>query len=218
METELEGPIAPALNLALAYAPASSRGVMGDLFQLETRLSQAVQQASEPIVAQLKLAWWRDRFAEPCANWPAGEPMLARLAGWDADVSALGKSVDGWEALLGEGALSEPLVSEFLDARANAWVIAATAAGSSDHAQAAGLAARQWALADLGEHLASPEDIAAVKASAAELELQRPPLPRPLRPMAVLSALGCRSLSKVRPIMDGAGAMTVAIRVGIFGR
>ena len=47
---------------------------------------------------QLRLAWWRDRLAEPAAIWPRGEPLLALLAAWDSDRAALSGLVDGWEA------------------------------------------------------------------------------------------------------------------------
>ncbi len=47
---------------------------------------------------QLRLAWWRDRLAEPASAWPRGEPLLALLSAWDAERSALVALVDGWEA------------------------------------------------------------------------------------------------------------------------
>ena len=52
---------------------------------------------------QLRLAWWRDRFAQPCAEWPQGEPLLAKLHGWEPERAALSGLVDGWEArIVGE--------------------------------------------------------------------------------------------------------------------
>lgn len=47
---------------------------------------------------QLRLAWWRDRMAEPAADWPRGEPLLGLLVAWDAERAALRALVDGWEA------------------------------------------------------------------------------------------------------------------------
>ena len=128
----------PSLALALAYAPRDARPVFDDLFALDRRLADAVRQASEPIIAQLKLAWWRDRFAQDRSDWPKGEPLLARLAAWDADVSQLASLVDGWEALLAEGPLTEEAITAFGEGRAHAWALAAAALGhpgtpSPDH-------------------------------------------------------------------------------------
>ena len=103
----------PALALALAYAPRDARPVFQDLFALDRRLADAVRQASEPIIAQLKLAWWRDRFAQSPAEWPKGEPLLARLAGWDADISRLGGLVDGWEQIAAAEELTRDVAIAF---------------------------------------------------------------------------------------------------------
>lgn len=47
---------------------------------------------------QLRLAWWRDRLAEPADLWPRGEPLLGLLCAWDGERLALSGLVDGWEA------------------------------------------------------------------------------------------------------------------------
>ena len=47
---------------------------------------------------QLRLAWWRDRLAEPADRWPRGEPLLGILTGWDSERAVLTALVDGREA------------------------------------------------------------------------------------------------------------------------
>jgi phytoene synthase len=74
----------------------------------------------EPVLAQLRLAWWRDRLAEPAENWPRGEPLLAALTCWQGRHGALAGLVDGWEALLGEAPLAAPALMQLVDGRAAA--------------------------------------------------------------------------------------------------
>ena len=215
------GPAAdPSLALALAYAPRDARPVFDDLFALDRRLADAVRQASEPIIAQLKLAWWRDRFAQDRGDWPKGEPLLARLASWDADVSQLASLVDGWEALLAEGPLTDEAITAFGEGHADAWALAAAALGhpgppAPDHA------ALLWSYADLAQHCSTPEDAETVRAVARGQTLldQAPPrLPRALRPFAVLGAQGLRSLRSGRPMMSASGDFLAAVRAGMLGR
>ena len=209
----------PAITLALAYARPESRPVLEDLFALDRRLADAVRQASEPIIAQMKLAWWRDRFAQDRGDWPRGEPLLARLAGWNAEVAQLGTLVDGWEALLHDGPLTDDAILAFGQGHAEAWGLAAHALGQAGAppTEHAGLL---WSFADLAQHCASPEDADRVRAVARSrdiLDSGPPRLPRVLRPLAVLGTLGRRSLCAGRPILSGGGDFLAGVRAGMLG-
>ena len=210
----------PAIALALAYAGRDARGVLEDLFTLDRRLADAVRQASEPIIAQLKLAWWRDRFAQSPEEWPKGEPLLARLGQWDADVSQLGTLVDGWEALLADGPLGEDAIAAFCEGRADAWALAAHGLGHPGP-PAPDRAALLWSHADLAQHCGDPGEAERVRAMAqAQNLLSQPPprLARSLRPLAILGTLGARSLRSGRPILSGPGNFLAAVRTGMLGR
>jgi len=84
--------------LAIAYAPARLRPAWTGLLALDHRLADAARAGRDAIMIQLRLAWWRDRLAEPAAKWPRGEPLLATLGVWDSERPALTALVDGWEA------------------------------------------------------------------------------------------------------------------------
>ena len=95
----------PPANLAVAYTPIEFRPALTLLLQLDARLADIVRNAREPMIAQIKLAWWRDAFAAEPALRPKGEPLLQAL-GACGDVfppSALEDLVSAWELLLGEG-------------------------------------------------------------------------------------------------------------------
>jgi len=167
------------------------------------------------MLAQLKLAWWRDRLAAEPETWPRGEALLARLANW-REPSRLGALTDGWEALLGEPPLDEDALRAFADGRAAALLALAHELGEEAGGVAA--AAAVWALADLAASAAAPD----VGAAAARLLDQAPalePLPRPLRPLSVLAGVTQRAARRggagelYRP-----GSFLAAIRIGLIGR
>ena len=96
----LEASLATEVRLAPAYAAARLRPLQLAAFALDARLAGIVGNAREVLLAQIKLAWLRERLAEPADQRPAGEPLLAALAGWQGSVEPLLTLVDGWEGML----------------------------------------------------------------------------------------------------------------------
>ncbi len=205
----------PPQRLALAYASARSRPSTLAVLALDTRLAQIVRARREPLVAQLRLAWWRDVLGRPSSDWPRGEPLLESLRHW-RDPAPLAALPSGWEALLAED-LDSPAIAEFTDARAQAFAALAGELGTASPADAAA-AARIWALADLAANLsAGAERQRAVDAGRA---LGPPPrLPASLRPLAVLAALGAAALARGGgDLLAGPRSALLALRVGLAGR
>lgn len=181
----------PPLRLAVVYAPARVRGVWSALLLLDHRLSRAVAGASEPLLAQVKLAWWRDRMRTPASQWPQGEPLLAALARFDGERPALEALVDAWEGLIdGEAAVNE--TDRLAQARAGAVAALARISDCPVNGGAIEVLARRWTVPD-----------------AAQAETVR--LPRALRPLVILANL---------PRSSDAGplAMLRIVRLGLFGR
>jgi phytoene synthase len=94
----------PPGNLAVAYTPVAFRPAFTLLLQLDMRFADIVRKAREPMIAQIKLAWWRDAFAAEPALRPKGEPLLQALGacGDTIKFSALEDLVSAWELMLGE--------------------------------------------------------------------------------------------------------------------
>ncbi len=204
----------PAQRLALAYAPRSARPATLALLALDARLAAVLRRRGEPLLAQMRLAWWRDKLGQDKAAWPGGDALLALLGEW-RDPAALVPLIDGWEGLLDE-ALDRPTIDAYASGRGTAFgQLAAQLDADSAAAEACG---RWWALGDLATNLADPVERAAVIEAAAALA-PCPALPRALRPLAVLAALGQRSLARGgMPLLDGVGGALLAVRVGIAGR
>lgn len=224
MQTDLRDDLPLVQRLALSYAPASSREAILTLLALDTRLATILRNRSEAIIAQIKLAWWRERLSEDPALWPSGEPLLERLALWPADRATLVELVNGWEALLA-GQLDEAVMREFAAGRAAAWGGLAASIAPKYGDQTA-RAAMEWALADLAMHL----DNSGESALARELAEgdsggkskgggKTASLPKSLRPLAVLHGLSRRALDKnSSEMLDNMGGAMLALRIGLIGR
>lgn len=87
----------------MLYAPRAFQALWEGFLLLDRRLSDAAREGRDPLMIQLRLAWWRDRFDQSASEWPQGEPLLALLQPWDCERAALRGIVDGWEArIVGE--------------------------------------------------------------------------------------------------------------------
>ncbi|MBC2669498.1 hypothetical protein H7F53_10115 [Novosphingobium piscinae] len=182
---------------------------------LDARLAGVVRAAREPMLAQLRLAWWRDRLSEDPTVWPRGEPVLAALANWGKQAAGLVALVDGWEALLDEPPLTDAAIEGFVCGRSAAiGALAARVGVGPDEVVAA---ARDWALADLALHLGDPAERACASALIGSSKVTR--LPRAMRPLAVMAGLNLRALRRgARDPLDGPVALLAAIRLGFVSR
>ena len=206
----------PLQRLALSYAPAAMREIWAAFLALDMRLAATVRQAREPILGQLRLAWWRDRLSEDPARWPQGEPLLALLAPWQDGASALLPLVNGWEYMLGEAPLTTEALSAMADGRAGAVAAIAAYAGTASAGDAAARLARGWAFADLAAHLSHPEEKAAALRLMAAHDWSHAALPRAMRPLIVLQGVARREANTIHN--GGVRALLFAMRLGILGR
>jgi phytoene synthase len=205
--------------MALAYAPASAREPTLALFALDARLASLIRQASEPMLAQLRLAWWREALSGDPARWPGGEALLAVLRCWRGRLEALVQLVDGWEAMSGDAPLASEELDRLASARGEAFGSLAEIVGASGHAQAAAIRGRAWALADIASRLTHPEEITAAMSLVAEQDWKTGGLPRGLRPLAVLHGLAARSVRRDEQLGQGGPlALVAAVRLGLLGR
>jgi len=206
-------------RLALSYAPARAREPWLALLALDARLAGIVRNSHEPMLAQIRLAWWRENFRKPLTQAPAGEPLLGLLAIWEREREALVLLVDGWEALIGQGPLKASSMLEMASGRGRAFGALARMTGAAAQAEAAAGMATVWALADLAAKLGSDAESGAARSLLAAHELTLTPLPRAMRPLAVLHGLARRaSLRGERLGEPSPGAFATALRLGLLGR
>ena len=183
----------PPANLAVAYTPVAFRPAFSLLLQLDVRFADIVRKAREPMIAQIKLAWWRDAFATEPALRPKGEPLLQAL-GACGDViapSALEDLVSAWELMLGEDEWAAQDVEAHAALRGDA-IFGSYAAWIGEGCDVSALS-HQWARDAL--RLEFPSKLVA---------LDNQPLPallkgRKLRPLSIL-AMSVRKVSGLRLI------------------
>jgi phytoene synthase len=203
-------------RLALAYSGSAQRHVLLGFFALDSRLAGIVRGASEPLLGQVQLAWWRDQLALPPQLRPRGEPLLALLEAWRDEADSLSGLVDGWELMLGDAPLAATALAGHAEARAQACAALARLVGAPAHAAEALRAGRSWALADLATRLGNEAERAAAFELADRQDWRPARLPRGLRPLTVLHGLARRRRGRAE-LLDGPLALGAALRLGLFG-
>lgn len=205
--------------LAVNYAIKNQREIWRAYFALDAHLAELVRKTTEPLLGQVRLAWWRDRLQETPDAWPKGNPLLELIAsGWGEQASGLGLLVDGWEHLLADPPIEQFDINGFANGRASAIQALAALSDAAGASKAAFEAGRRWALADLASHTANYEERERILATAQSMAIKSKSLPRELRPLAILDGLARRSIANGgAPLFSGRRAALVCMRLGMFG-
>lgn len=203
-------------RLALAYAPRRARDATLGLFALDATLGNLVRAVREPLLGQMRLAWWREQLGKPAAGRAQGEPVLALLGQVPELGQALQCLVDGWEVLLGEAPIPADGLAAFAAQRGEACAALACAVGAGRHGDAARRCGDEWARAELATRLSDPHEQATALALASQASWQSIALPRSLRPLKVLHALAIRSKGHA-PLLGRRRDILAAFRLGLLG-
>lgn len=214
MTPEAPDPLPPEAELALVWSAPKVRGPLSIALQLDRRLARIVGRTQEPMLGQMRLAWWRDALGKPLAERPRGDAVLDGIRQhWQGREAFLAQMVDGWEVLVTAESLG-PAEAESFGAGRGAFF-----AGLADGPDAARLAAagRRWALADAAAGVSDAAECATLVAAGGTVTAPAGRIPRDLRGLAVLEALALRGLARGgRPLMEGRGASLAALRAAIF--
>ena len=201
-----------AERIALAYTPGALKNGFAVVLLLDHVVRHAALGAREPMLIQIRLAWWRDelgRLSEGTAN----HPVLRHLARqWPGDPGPLVALVDAWEKLsIGDAFMAG--AESVAKARSDAM-------GTLLKAEPRGpclAAARCWSLVDLAALAPDAEMRAAALESAGAIPPVR--LPANLRPLAILAGLARRAVRRGEVALIGDRLSPLAaMRLGIFGR
>lgn len=188
----------PLRDLALSYAPAGRRPAIDALFALDAALGRVLRTTREPMVGQMRLAWWRDALQGLDHAPPPGEPVLQALAAnllhLGVTGSELATMIDGWEPLLGE-----PVRQAVEDHGTFRGGVLFRLAGRALGGEAGPLtlAGYGWALADLADNL---DDVALAglardEARAAIEKVSRRYWPRAERALGAMVLIAERRLT-----------------------
>ena len=183
------------------------------MFAFDRRLARIVRQTREPMLGQLRLAWWRDVLAQDATVRPRGDAVLDGLEALAGHETVLIAMVDAWEELLAPE-LSRDAIQSHVSGRAAPFIALAEERQRGVVKQAA----QRWALADLAANLGKISEREQALLLAEKLD-EAMPLPRAWRGLQVLEGLASRSLDRGgEPLMSGKGSALLALRIAVLGR
>jgi 15-cis-phytoene synthase len=182
--------LSPPKRLALAYSAKPFRRLLEVILGFDDRLASVVLHASEPLIAQIRLAWWSDVISKPVSERPIGEPFLSLLGEIEREYpeavlqQTLIMLIDVWGILLAHDDWSSSVLQEFADVRAKTiFGSYAFAVGGDDReAVKAGI---YWALADLHNQVRAEEERQNI-AKILVTKLKPSRLAHTLRPLEIL--------------------------------
>lgn len=198
----------PEQSLALAYAAGELREAFAVLLQLDRILGRSVALAREPVLGQVRLAWWREQFAALPSVPTGNDPLLGAVHGLThnhpIDQGDLAALVNGWETLLDEFSPSDSQLIAHARGRGGAIFRLASAISASPVTEETERAGTLWALADLARHCSDRDMAGRALAFATEYIGSARLLPRALRPFAILTRFAERDaaagLDRLTPV------------------
>jgi len=187
-------PIGADRELALLHIPARVREAFRALFAIDAAMGDVVARSTDPALARIKLAWWREQLEALDRNPPPAEPRLAAIVEYllplgigGADLAAL---ETGWATLL------DPEVDSGLVAERGAVLfrIGGKLLGSAD--PNLGQAGALHALTSVGRR-GVPELLEPARDCLQRLRGQR--IERRARPLTMLARAAARDLRREEP-------------------
>jgi phytoene synthase len=195
------------------------------LFQIDAAMGDVLRTTREPMLGQIRLAWWRERLEELDAAVTApAEPRLRAVAAELLSRGVAGRDVAALEA--GWLRLFDPFpwdvaTSEAIWFRGNLLFAlgARLLGGAGEEAQAAG---GLWALVDAARHCSDQPSRGMLLQQAQRFArgLGGTKFPAPVRPLSMLAALARRDCARSEPFEpEGTpGRAAAMLRHRISGR
>lgn len=196
-------PLDPDRTLALTYVPSRRRAAIGALWSLDAALGAVLAGGREPLISQIKLAWWRDSLDKLDRERAPGEPVLRAIADHvipSIPGARLSELEQPWTALLNQEALTQADLELYAGRGRLLFRYSAQLLGQSSTPDIE-RAGETWALVDLARHSGEPDATAALVTARERLTNQR--WPSALRPLGMLAALARRDakrgLARIEP-------------------
>lgn len=182
--------------LATLYAPPAARAGLFALHALDLELAEVARSTTEPMLGQIRLAWWREQLQTLDGGARPAPPVLAALADHLLPAGIAGASLepleDAWLALLDEDVEAHAAARGRLFGAAAALLLPAAPDDATARAARLGTG---WAIVDVARQGIAVGEERLVQ--AAEL-LASTRLPGPARGLSGLAALARRDLASLR--------------------
>lgn len=206
----------PDRALALTYVPARKRPALEALWRLDVALGQVLAGGREPLISQIKLAWWRDSLEKLDRAKAPAEPVLEAVARHVLPTGVTGAQLaeleQGWTTLVSPEPLTlEELATYAAKRGALLFRLSGVILGQDLSAEMA-RGGEAWALADLARHSNAVDAEAALQAGRGRVT-QSGRWPSALRPVGMLAALGRRDLVREPGQMEPHGSPRRMLRM-----
>ena len=196
--------LSPDKQLAFAYASPRDRAALRALFAVDAAMGDVVRTTREPMLAPVRLAWWRERLEELDGGIPAPpEPRLQAVERALLPRNVSGRDLSGLES--GWLRMFDPFpwdigTSEGIWFRGNLlFGLGARVLGNAgEQVQSAG---GLWALVDAARHCSDAGSRATLLGQARRFAqgLGGARFAAPLRPLSMLAAVAARDCRRGEP-------------------
>lgn len=181
----------PPLGLLLAaHAGGGQAALHRALWAFDARLAKVARTTSEPMIGQMRLAWWNDVIDDAAGIKGQGEPVVDAMRATGAGgAPGLVAVIDGWEVLVVEPDIDGQGLRDYAAGRGGGLFRAlADAADAPDWLAAAG---QVWALWDLAGHVGDEALAQAALALARDLlpQVDGARWPRAWKPLRIAFTL-----------------------------
>ena len=199
----------PDRTLALAYVPAAVRPAVAALWRLDVAFAAILATGTQPLISQLRLAWWREALERLDQAPPPAEPVLQALSAHilpRVTGTELAAMEEGWLMLLSEAPLNEGELGRYAAMRGGL-LFAYTARLLGDPDFPVARAGEIWAVADLVRHSRRVDEVKTLR------PLPKMKWPRKLRPLGMLAMLACRDLKRPGQVSEKQGSPARILRM-----
>ena len=188
-------------TLALTYVPAERRPALAALWNLDAALGAVLAGGREPLLSQIKLAWWRDSLARLDEAPPPAEPVLQEVARHVVSRairgSQLARMEEGWAILLSNEPLTRADLENYSGARGALLFRHSTQLLGFQMNERIKRAGEGWALADLARHSNAVDAETATELARERLsDVAAQRWPKQLRPLGMLAILARRDVDR----------------------
>jgi phytoene synthase len=208
-------PLDPDRALALAYVPARRRAAVEALWRLDAALASVLSTGREPLISQIRLAWWREALEKLDAAPAPAEPVLQALAAHVLPAGIGGTELAAmappWEVLLSPDPLGERDIELYAVRGILLFQYTARLLGDPAPGVAVEAGGAAWAMVDLARRSASDAESEAAVAAARKVVPGR--WPAHLRPLGMLAILATRDAEPARPRWEPQGAPWRMVRM-----
>lgn len=142
----------PLAQVLVAHAGGGDGARHRAVWAFDARLAQIARTTSEPMIGQMRLAWWNDVIDDAAGVKGQGEPVADAMRASGADRGpGLSAMIDGWEVLVVEPDIDEQGLRDYAVGRGGG--VFRALAGQNDVPAWLEIAGQVWALWDLAGHV-----------------------------------------------------------------